>query len=85
MLVKKIFHTGVTRSITYVAMTAGNHCSRDDDVISTSLRSAGSVAQDSVQDSMEMKAEVRGAGQRWLVRGRMYLQRTEAKLAIGVR
>lgn len=64
VLVRKIFHTGVTRSITYVAMTAGNHCSRDDDVISTSLRSAGSVAQDSVQDSMEMKAEVRGAGQR---------------------
>lgn len=60
VLVRKIFHTGVTRSITYVAMTAGNHCSSDDDVISTSLRSAGSVAQDSLQDRIEIKAEIRG-------------------------
>lgn len=59
VLVRKIFHTGVTRSMTYVAMTAGNHCSRDDDVISTSLRSAGSVAHDSVQDRIEIKAAIK--------------------------
>ena len=66
MLVRKIFHTGVTRSITYVAMILGNQWSSDDDVINTSLRRAGSVAHASPEDKIEMKAiyiiQGRGSG-----------------------
>jgi hypothetical protein len=58
VLVRKIFHTGVTRSITYVAMILGNQWSSDDDVINTSLRRAGSVAQASPEDRIEMKATI---------------------------
>ena len=71
MLVRKIFHTGVTRSITYVAMILGNQWSSDDDVINTSLRRAGSVAQASPEDRIEMKATLyRGEGVGERVRGR---------------
>lgn len=63
---RKIFHTGVTRSMTYVAMMLGNQCSRDDDVISTSLRKAGSVAHASPQERIEMNA----AYMNWEGRGR---------------
>ena len=56
MLVRKMFHTGVTRSMTCVAMAAGNQCRREDEVMRTSLRRPGSAAHCSVQDSTEMKA-----------------------------
>ena len=62
---RKIFHTGVTRSMTYVAMTLGNQCSSDDDVISTSLRRAGSAAHASPQERIEMNATyMKGEGER---------------------
>ena len=56
MFVRKIFHTGVTRSMTYVAIMLGNQCSSEDDVISTSLRRAGSMAHASPQDRIDMNA-----------------------------
>lgn len=39
VLVRNIFHTDVTKSITYVAMTSGNQRSNDNDVIINSLLS----------------------------------------------
>lgn len=62
MFVRNILHTGVTRSMTYVDMTLGNQCSSDDDVINTSLRSAGSAAHGSPHDRIEMKATEGGGG-----------------------
>jgi hypothetical protein len=53
---RKMFQTGVTKSITKVAMAAGNQRSREDDVISNSLLRPGSAAQTSPEDKTFMKA-----------------------------
>ena len=63
MVVTNIFHTAVTRSMTYVAMTPGNQCRSDDDVINNSLLREGSVAPPTSQDRVEMKAEGEGGGE----------------------
>lgn len=91
MFVRNILHTGVTRSMTYVDMTLGNQCSSDDDVINTSLRSAGSAAHGSPHDRIEMKAtegEWREGKEGERVKaGRepTHLQRTVARQVGGVR
>ena len=64
VLERKIFQTGVTRSMTYVAMTVGNHRRSDDDVINNSLLRAWSIAHDSPHDNIDMKAGRWGDGGR---------------------
>ena len=56
MIARKIFQTGVTRSMTKVAMAAGSQRRREDDVISNSLLRPGSAAQGSPDERTEMNA-----------------------------